>query len=1183
MTYYNQTDTRTLIYLTTMSKNKTKTIEETYQEQSLYEQIIENPDVQLGSTEMTKHDGVWYMDEENQRMNKSIITYIPGILKLLDEVIVNACDQVVRLRMNDEAKNQVSEIKVEINREEGTLSVYNDGDGIDVVIHKKTDLYVPQMILARLLTSTNYGKDEDGNKVEKITGGKNGYGAKLANIFSEWFKIETVDAYRKKKYTQHCRNNMKDIEVPKIKNTNKKPYTKITFKPDLNYFKMKDFDDDLMKVFVKRVYDITACIGDKVNIYLNGKKLGINSFEKYVGLYIGNKNEQKRAYECVNDRWNVCVCMSPDDKQEHVSFVNSINTLKGGKHVDMIADQVAKEVIKLVKGKKGGEKKYGKLKPQHLKDNMWIFVNSTIVNPKFEGQSKEYLSTTKNKFGSTCKLDDKFIEKVSKCGILEKALKLSDYKSKNSLTKTDGKKNGRIYGIPKLDDAKYAGTKKSSKCTLILTEGDSAKSLAIAGLSVVGSDYFGVFPLKGKLLNVRDVNEKKIEQNAEISNLKKIIGLQQNKVYKDTSNLRYGHIMLFCDADLDGSHIKGLAINLFEHFWPSLLKIDGFITSLPTPIIKAMRKGKKKNEVLSFYTKNEYDNWCQINNENNANTQKTKKWEIKYFKGLGTSSSADAKEYFKNYDKECIKYIQDKSYKDIITMAFDKKKADIRKEWLIKYEPKNVLLATQKEVGYGEFIDKDLIHFSNASNIRSIPSLCDGLKPSQRKIMFSVFKKKLKTPIKVSQFAGYVAEHSEYHHGDASLYQTIISLAQDYVGANNINLLVPDGQFGTRLNGGSDSASPRYIFTNSVELLPVLFNQLDNSLLNHIEEEGMTIEPEWYIPILPLILINGCRGIGTGYSTYVPPHNPLDIITKIYLLMDDEKINDNIMVPWFNKFKGRVISDENGKFRNEGLFTRKGNVIHITELPIGEWTTKYKEFIESKLVIDEDDKKKNKNNEKDEKKAKKIIKPILKRADFKPSDKFVDITLEFENNILGNFKDPETGVFIDEAFKDAFKLIDTKNTSTSNMYLHDRNGKMKKYSNTNEILIEFYEVRLEYYERRRQYYINKLKEELKLISEKVRFIWMVVKNEIIISNRGDDDINKQLIENEFKERENSFEYLIGMPLRSLTEKKISELEKQKANKKKEYKTLKKKTPKELWKDDIEEFKVKYTNSQIDAE
>ena len=175
--------------------------------------------------------------------------------------------------------------------------------------------------------------------------------------------------------------------------------------------------------------------------------------------------------------------------------------------------------------------------------------------------------------------------------------------------------------------------------------------------------------------------------------------------------------------------------------------------------------------------------------------------------------------------------------------------------------------------------------FSIADCARSIPSLCDGLKPGQRKILFACFKRKLKNEIKVAQLSGYVAEHSAYHHGEVSLQGTIVAMAQNFVASNNINLLLPNGQFGTRNMGGKDCASARYIFTALSPVTRYLFPESDDQVLQYLEEEGQSIEPNHYLPIIPLSLVNGAEGIGTGWSTFIPQHNPRDIVDNIRRLM----------------------------------------------------------------------------------------------------------------------------------------------------------------------------------------------------------------------------------------------------------------------------------------------------------
>ena len=483
---------------------------------------------------------------------------------------------------------------------------------------------------------------------------------------------------------------------------------------------------------------------------------------------------------------------------------------------------------------------------------------STIVNPSFSSQTKEECTTRYKDFGSRFEVSDEFIKKISKLEIIDEIIALAKHKENRELNKTDGKKKSIIKGIPKLEDANKAGTQQSSKCTLILTEGDSAKTFAISGLSVVGREYYGVFPLKGKLLNVRIVT-KQLLANEEINSIKQIIGLQQDRDYKNTDEPRYGRIMILTDADVDGSHIKGLFINFIHHFWPSLLIANKtFLTAMRTPILKVRKNSISKD----FYTKQAYDLWIK-----GIRKDEIKNWNVKYYKGLGTSTALEAKEYFKNMEYNTVSYVGDANNDSSIELAFKKTMSDARKNWIkIGSENKQFIL-DEKKVTFTDFINKDLIWFSIADNIRSIPNVIDGLKPSQRKVLYAC-KKRKNTEIKVSQISGYISNETSYHHGEQSLMSTIINMAQNYIGSNNINLLEPIGQFGTRLMGGKDSASPRYIFTKLTPIAYKIFEDNDNSLLAYKEDDGTYIEPAYYVPVIPFILVNGADGIGTGYSTW---------------------------------------------------------------------------------------------------------------------------------------------------------------------------------------------------------------------------------------------------------------------------------------------------------------------------
>ena len=460
----------------------------------------------------------------------------------------------------------------------------------------------------------------------------------------------------------------------------------------------------------------------------------------------------------------------------------------------------------------------------------------------------------------------------------------------------------------------------------------------MAGIEVIGRDYYGVFPLKGKLLNVREASSAILTKNEEIQNLIKIMGLQISKKYEDLKSLRYGSIMIMSDQDTDGSHIKGLVINFIHTFWPSLFQMEGFLKQFITPLLKAT----KGRETLSFYTMSDFKRWAEGVN--------LKTWRIKYYKGLGTSTDKEAMEYFQQLQRSRISFRYNGNEDDLaMELIFSKKNAEKRKEWLSTYDPDLVMVYDRPVIGYKEFVDKEFIHFSNEDNNRSIASMIDGFKPGQRKIIFACFKRNLKEEIKVAQLAGYVAEHSAYHHGEMSLTMTIVNMAQSFVGSNNINLLMPNGQFGSRNQGGKDHASARYIFTNLNKVTRFIYPEADDHTLTYIEDDGQFVEPEYYIPIIPMGLVNGSEGIGSGWSTFVPNYNPRDIANMIIKRLNSKDEPFTELHPWYKGYNGTITQKADGNYEVKGFFefdTERDNIVHVKELPINKWTKDYKEHLE---------------------------------------------------------------------------------------------------------------------------------------------------------------------------------------------------------------------------------------------
>jgi DNA topoisomerase-2 len=807
------------------------------------------------------------------------------------------------------------------------------------------------------------------------------------------------------------------------------------------------------------------------------------------------------------DSFDIIVAHSTSGGFQQCSWVNGIATTKGGTHVDKITKAIVDEITK--------DKRCASLKPAQVKASLFVFVRTVVINPTFSSQTK---SECTSKITEVIDLKPKFVKDVLASGVLDDLISRGSTLVDKELKKTDGSKKNRITGIPKLDDANWAGTHKSHECTLIVTEGDSAKALAISGLSVVGRNAFGVFPLRGKPRNVRDASVKQVTENVEFSSLKKILGLQHGKVYTSRRDLRYGRLMIMTDADLDGSHITGLLINIFHVYWPQLIEL-GFIVSMVTPVIKAGR--------VWYFTEEEFRTAQEAGRVVSAGN-------VKYYKGLGTSTSAEAKEYFKQIERLTVAFGADPHMNESMTLAFSKAQADDRKGWLTNHmaaPPAGIPYGHIKSLPVTDFVHRDLANFSAEDIKRSIPHVVDGLKPSQRKVIYACLKKNLTTDMKVAQLAGYIAEQTAYHHGEASLQGTIVNLAQNFMGANNLNLLEPSGQFGTRLAGGKDAASSRYIFTRLSPQTRKIFDPYDNSVLKYVMDDGQQVEPEFYAPIVPMILVNGAEGIGTGFSCYVPPYDIEIIKHNIQCALDQVAMAP--MVPHFKGFKGKVTKTKDHTWVLEGVVQAEGSRWHVTELPPGMWIQDFKEHLDAL-----------------------VEKGTIQKYENHSTETVPDFFIW--GGIAGAMEDPvkELGM--------------TKTIHTSNMHLIGPNGAVKKYNSPEEIIVDYLEVRIGTYKKRKAWQLKQLEAEVNWLSEKARFIRDVaVTPRLHVFNVPLEQIHTQLRREKYDET--LWSKLMDIKTYQYTKEEVAKLEALCTAKRQEHAHLKALTVVQMWKNNLREI------------
>ena len=1414
--------------MTTNASNKK------YTKKDQISHVLLRPEMYIGSTSLRNSDEyIAIKDDDGYKIINKNIQSSPAILRIFIEILSNAIDNYQR----SVASNIPSSyIKISIDRETGETVVSNDGDFIPIEMNEEENMYNHSLIFGHLLAGSNFDDSQ-----ERLVSGMNGVGATACNIFSKRFTVKGLDPNVGKTFEQTWENNMKDVTKPIIKNTKlKKSYTEISYVPDFERFGVKGYTDDIYNQYMKYVLD-TAVL-TKVKVYFNEELIPVNNLLTYANLFESPTDEKMHIKDGVTE-----VVVTTSTEFESVTFVNGIFTKLGGTHLDAWSEAIFRPILNKLNGKKDKPA----LSIKDVKQVFRVFITTTVNNPRFESQSKNKLEFPK----VVANVKSADINKIWKWSVISDLQDIIKSKEMLVLKKSEKKKKGYTK-IDGYDPANYSGTKNSHLCSLILCEGLSAKTYAVAGIEkgiygYEGRNYFGVLSLTGKILNCRNSNLQVISKNKVITNLIQALGLQYSVDYTNDDNfktLSYGRVVLLTDSDVDGLHISGLIMNFFHFLFPSLLKrSQPFLVSMITPIVRVFNKG---GDIL-FYDENRFKEFVR---------NQTKSFKSKYYKGLGTTKTEDIPDTF---GEKMVEYCEDIKTDKSINKVFHKDFADDRKKWLECFNPNPEFSIDDGgkmiTMNMSSFLDNEVIKFSHDDCKRSIPSLFDGLKQSQRKILFAMKKRNLtynKQSVKVAQLGGYVAEHTNYHHGEQNLYQTMVKMAHEFPGSNNIPLLYRDGQFGcldpetdilmwngtkkkakniqigdrligddgyprnvkqittgeddmyniiqfsgqtykvnsqhiltlyceshkniwwsdcsnswnvcyydknesklvdisipvkifshttgftkekgykhisdlikdipcnnntfdvkvadylqmtprmqskfkgifcnthikwkssktsidayelgillrnrrnniipfsyiyndmntrkkllhgffnssssidtfkdsyeidekysylfdrikiicnslgfhtnqtstsltintkpvyfnkieveyagkgefygwsvdgnerfllgdytvthnSRLSGGDDAASPRYIYTKMETLTPLLFREEDDVLLEYIEDDGDKLEPTFYVPILPMILINGCNAIGTGWSSNIPCYNPHDIINCIKtwlehdgnIFIEDDEDPGMILsllpsiIPWYRGFYGKIEEKDN-KYITYGIISKEKNKTKITELPIGMWTDKFKEFCEDLLV---DKQLKSLNNESTPQK--------------------VHFTLvEHDEGISCNHTN--------------MKLTSTINIS--NMVAFNEKNQLKKYS-VDEIINDFCIIRFALYKKRKLHLINHCEKELRHLGNKARFIKEVIDKKLNIMNIDEDiiirDLEKRKYDKEFKNDDDNdtttasgYEYLLRMPVRVLSANQINKLKNDINSIQTKLDIITSISEKKMWLNDIDEFEIEY--------
>lgn len=1084
-----------------------------------FQHALSRPDCYVGSIRTSLHER-WFFSKAENKMMFGNLNYAEGLERIFFEILSNAIDNLWRSQVFG---IPMKEIRISLDKETGYCKIWNDGSAIQV---KKKDyeytdemgettvssFYPAELFFGLAKTSTNYQDSE-----ERKTSGRNGLGAKLTNVFSKHFIVRCFDPQESLIFHQEYFDNLTRRTVPVLeKCTKKRGWTEISFLPDFERFGVSSWPEDILSRVEKSARD--ASLVTNLCVFLNEEKIYFSNLLEYSKLFSsGNSllfSSADSSFALVEKE---VFPPSFESTELPITFINGLEVLSGV-HVNLWKKSVLLPILKAFNLKQKTEGK-PKATVKQLECFFQIFIVCELDKPEFTSQTKHELSSPSPK---TTKISPEQVKKVLKWNwSIELSSRLEPQTRARKAKKLD-------IDFTKVEDAQFAGTDKSSECTLLLCEGNSAKSLCVAGFTCLEDRAkYGAFALKGKVLNTTNASQKTMNKNKELELLTNVLGL--SKDLKKT--LRYGRVMLMCDADLDGIHIEGLVLNFFHKHYPSLLE-NKFVVSLRTPILKAFPTKKKE---LWFYSLTEFDKWTSEN-------PGLKGLKVKYLKGLGSSQAEHGKKYLK--DQKLIEYTINGTEKEKFELAFSKSFSDKRKEWLEKVPELNE--QSEGELPMGKFIDERLALYHRANNRRSIPCVFDGLKPSQRKVLFACLQGNIigeNKSTKMERLAGQVASVSGYHHGEISLTNTIIGMAQNFVGSgNNLPLLFSDGMFGSRLQGGKDHSAARYLSTYLFPIVRAIFHPDDDDLYERILEDNERNEPLFYLPTVPLVLCNSCAGIGTGHSTEIPPYNPVDLCFWIDCWLDNKPLPK--LVPFWRGFKGTVTLDDEDK-PAKGKTTGKLEKLSkrkwlVNELPVSFWTYDYKKFLKeleenkhisgfTDLYNDED-----------------ACFEILPTRDFTPTSSNLKLSKSF---------------------------------SFKNMRAIDENGKVQKFETVQDILVLFCTKKLELYTKRKEKILGELLLEIRKQENKYRFLSEVLSSSINIKDK-EEKLVIVLQERKYDKINDGYEYLLSLPVRSMTLGRMQDIyESLKKLKEKEDQTREKKET-QMWKEDLAVFERLYKKMKL---
>ncbi len=1178
---------------------------EDYQELSDVMHVYKIPDAYIGSTEPEEREEV-LLNLETLKLVKAQINLSRGVERLFLEILSNAGDNADTSR-----RAGINPGGIHVTMDRNWIRVRNGGLSIPVVAAKNSpNKLVPDLIFGQLRSSSNYDP-----KVIRMGCGRNGFGAKLTNIFSKVFTVNVGDNVNKLHYKGTWQNNMSDGPHKEVtKYTDAEGFVEVSWLLDFERFGMKEYPDEAFALFARYVADFSLTC--KVPVSFNGVDLDLRNIRNYAMLhftpeecetailhYEWNKQSKEHPNGISPFTTNISNInkeriVSAAVKAEHIpivelmildtpdagvcySFVNGLMSIDGGVHVNAALNALSHDILHTInssiekRSKADKDTKTMKLTMDDIKRHVSIILNCRLPDPKYSSQSKTQVTSPK----PNILIPNHLIKDVEKWELIKRLYAALDAKLYNILKKTNGGRVKHVY-LDNGSDANDAGTEKSSECVLYLVEGKSASAYPKKRISFTegGKDLNGYYPLRGKFMNVRNAPIPKIAANKEIIAIKSLIGLREGLDYSLPENiltLRYGYIMICVDADSDGFHIASLIINYINHFFPGLLYM-GRVAILRTPVVRIF---DSSDRILHrFYSTTEFEKWEA---EEKKREHPFKGMKIVYYKGLGKSKDKDIQDDMKTAPVVTVVY--DEQAHNSLVLAFDKGLTESRKEWISKWREIThiddvtfVGTGVFRKQSITNFINHELINYTKDALFRAIPSQDDGLKRSHRQALYAALKyfrygRNKKDEPNVARFAAYAASETNYHHGEMSMCETLIKMAQTFVGSNNLPFLQGEGQFGTRDELGADAASPRYIHLKLPEYAPILY---DEELIDCIPKrrvEESEVEPLYVPAAIPMHLVNGMIGIATGYSTYIPNHNYYDIITWCKNRCVNGNLNVGVvMKPWFRGFTGQVLFEN---ITEEQVAEEAANNIERSEIQqesgeddaqTHETAAKRAKGVGVKTVgIFKVDSNKKKGDKMDF-----IVTELPIGLSIDSYRRYLELLLK--EKTISDFRDNSTPDkpyftvtgYVTKSNSVSYKTLRLEKSFTlNNMTLIDENGYPTKYSNTNEVMEVYAQRMISLYQIVKDNRLTCIEAEILDLSERIRFITAVLEGRIVIFKRSKKDILADMLKQSPPIPE---KYLTSVKLHECTAEEVKQAHDEILKLRKEHEETLRLKPEDIW-------------------